>query len=477
MMFDSFQYILQHNCRIALNKPVLIGVSGGPDSLCLLDLFWRLGCPVIVAHLNHCLRLAAEAEVEIVRRETRARNLPLLYQKLNVSEYAKEHRMSIEEAAREVRYQFLFEQARQTGAQAVAVGHNADDQVETILMHLLRGSGLAGLRGMQYRLLPSNWDAEIPLIRPLLGYWREDIHRYLEERGINPALDESNLEIDYSRNRVRLELIPYLQKYNPKIKKAIFRMGDILGNEYEVVEESVRYAWDVCCVSQDVNYVCFDLIRLSNQPKGVVRHLIRRGIGSIRDDLRDLDYDQIERVIEFLNTPDAKRTVINDISMLIEGKLLWLATSDVDLPLGDLPQMADDQVYWLDVPGYCYLPNGWVFRAETVDVGALGRFSPEENQDAFQAWVDASRLSSRVELRGRRPGDRFQPLGMAQGSIKISDFMINQKIPQRARDLYPLVISSGEIVWIPGYRLGHSVRITPETEHIVRLSLKRDAGK
>lgn len=476
-MFANFQYILQHNCQIALNKPVLMGVSGGPDSLCLLDLFWQLGCPVIVAHLNHGLRPTAEAEVEIVRRETSARNLPLLYQKMNVLDYAKKHRMSIEDAARSVRYQFLFELARQTGAQAVAVGHNADDQVETILMHLLRGSGIIGLRGMQYRLLPNNWDAEIPLIRPLLGYWREDIYQYLEERGIKPALDESNLELDYFRNRVRLELIPYLQKYNPQIKKAIFRMGDILGNEYEIVEKSVNFAWDECCVSQGVKYVCFDLVRLSDQPRGVLRHLIRRGIGFIRNSLRNLDYDQIERVIDFIDTPNAKRTIINDMSVLIEGKLLWLAASDADLPLDDLPQLAENQVYWLDVPGYCYLPKGWVFRAEAVDVDALGKFSPEENRDAYEVWVDAERLSNRIELRGRKPGDRFQPLGMTHGSIKISDFMINQKIPQRARDLYPLVISAGEIVWIPGYRLGRSVKITPESKHIIRLYLKRDVGE
>ncbi len=473
-MFANFQYILQHNCRIELNKPVLVGVSGGPDSLCLLDLFWQSGLSVVVAHLNHGLRLAADAEAEVVRREAEARKLQFIYQKIDVFEYAERQRISIEEAAREVRYRFLFEHARLTGAQAVAVGHTADDQVETVLMHLLRGTGLAGLRGMKYRAVPNNWNAIIPLIRPLLGFWRVDIQRYLDEHGIHAVLDESNLDVDYFRNRVRSELIPYLQKYNPKIKQALFRMADIVGNDYEVIENMVSSAWDECCVFKGNGYVGYDIGHLSEKPKGVLRQLIRRGIELIRDGLRDTDYDQIERAVDFIFTPTTTRTNLNeDVYLQREGQILWLALREAELPIFDLPQLAGDKGYVLDVPGVCHFAQGWVFSVELVELNSSVLKCLQANRDAYQAWVDADCLSLPLELRGRKPGDRFQPLGMTQGSIKISDFMINQKIPQRARDHYPLVVSGGEIIWIPGYRLGHKVRVTSDTKRIIHMSLAR----
>ena len=198
------------NCGLRAGHVVLVGVSGGPDSLCLLDALYRLGFQSIAAYFNHRLRPEAEAEQDEVKRFATGLKIPFVGGSGDVARLASDQGKTIEEAAREMRYAFLFESARAYCVDAVAVGHNADDQVETVLMHLLRGSGLAGLRGMDYRTL-TQWDDRIPLVRPLLGLWRDEIMGYCAETGLQPLLDSSNLERAYLRNRIRLDLVPALE--------------------------------------------------------------------------------------------------------------------------------------------------------------------------------------------------------------------------------------------------------------------------
>jgi tRNA(Ile)-lysidine synthase len=194
IVLEQFVSALKEKCLLDPGLPVLVGVSGGPDSLCMLDMLHQLGYPVIVAHLDHSLRAESAQEAEQLRQLAQSIGLTFVLERNDVDSYATSHSLSIEEAAREARYQFLFEQARQHQAQAVAVGHTANDQVETVLMHLLRGSGLPGLRGMSYRSLPNPWSKNIPLVRPLLGVWREEILAHLEQNGLVPTLDASNLD-------------------------------------------------------------------------------------------------------------------------------------------------------------------------------------------------------------------------------------------------------------------------------------------
>ncbi|MGD9093773.1 MAG: tRNA lysidine(34) synthetase TilS, partial [Anaerolineales bacterium] len=220
-MIDKVARVLSDKCYLNPDKLVLAGISGGPDSLCLFDLLQRLGYQVVVAHLNHHLRPESAAEAEVVQSLSEAAGYKVVIGVSEVKQYAEEHALSVEEAGRLLRYQFLFEKGREFGAHAVAVGHNADDQAETVLMHILRGSGLSGLRGMSYYSLPNPWSDRIPLVRPLLCVWREEIIVYLRERDIKPIIDASNLDTAYARNRLRHELIPTLETYNPAIRKAL----------------------------------------------------------------------------------------------------------------------------------------------------------------------------------------------------------------------------------------------------------------
>jgi tRNA(Ile)-lysidine synthase len=471
---NDLQYILQHNCLVGINKAVVAGVSGGPDSLCMLDVLWRLGYPVIVAHINHGLRPQADEEANFVQQEALSRDLTFVQEKFDVRGYAQKNNLTIEEAARHVRYRFLFELARKSHAQAVAVGHTADDQVETVLMHLLRGSGLAGLGGMRYHSLPNSWDQEIALVRPLLGSWREEIVDYLKERCIQPVFDESNQDRQFFRNRLRYDLIPELGKYNPQIRRNIYKMAEVLRGDDELIQINVNLAWLECCVEQGTGYLGFAISSLRRQPLGLLRQLLRRGVKVLLPGLRDIDFEAIERGTDHIKSHrQGKIELTAGIYLLVEADRVWLATQEATLPLSQWPQVDSGMACSLDIPGERHLSGGWVLRTWVIDANDEITALAGDNLDQFQAWMDADMIRAPVQVRRRQKGDRLQPFGMGGHSVKLSDIMVNLKIPARARQGWPIIVSGEEIIWLPGYRIGEMVRLSPITRWVVHMELWR----
>jgi tRNA(Ile)-lysidine synthase len=475
MMLSSLSHVLLKECLLKPNGVILAGVSGGPDSLCLLDLLHLLGYPVLAAHLNHGLRPEAVEDARLVQQVAEQRGIRFLLEEVDTAAYAAQHNLSIEEAARTLRYAFLFEQAQKYGAQAVAVGHTADDQVETVLMHLLRGSGLSGLKGMPYRALPNPWSQEVPLVRPLLGIWRAEVIAYCAQRGLQPAIDRTNLDVTYFRNRLRYELIPTLEGYNPRIRQAVLRMAQVLAGDEELVRQVIDAAWQACMMKQGPGYVAFRLSTFRQQPYAVQRSLIRRAIEAQRPGLRDIYFDDVERALAFVESPphSAHSDLAAGLRLYLEGDLLWLAAWESDLPGEDWPAVPQGVPLELAVPGRVELEGRWIVGAEWEDLPLLGNPFELVDEDPYQAWLDAEALQLPLVVRSRQPGDRIQPLGMEGKSIKLSDLMINQKLPRRARRAWPLVCAGSEVVWAPGLRMNDAYRLRPETRRVVHLYLKQ----
>lgn len=475
-MIEHLKLVLQDKCLLKKDQTLVVGVSGGPDSLCLLDVLARLGYKLVVAHLDHALRPESIEEANVVRWICTQMNLEFFTERIDVREYASEHRMTMEEAARDVRYRFLFRTAELFHAQAVAVGHNADDQVETVLMHLLRGSGLSGLRGMDYRQLPNAWSLEIPLVRPLLGIWRDEISTYVAKKGYQPVIDSSNQDQQYYRNRLRHELIPFLQGYNPQVKKLLWRMAVSLRDDYVMIEATTNEAWEDYLLQSGEGYLGFSLLELRTSPRGLQRHLLRRAIYHLRPDLRDFDFAAVQRALDFLESPPRSQScdLLANIMLLIEGDCLWIMTKEASLPVDDWPQMESDKVAFLPLPGMLRLKGGWTLRSEFIKNESKHSLLEEVKKDLFQAVVDMESLSFPLEVRTRSHGDRFTPLGMGGHSVKLSEFMINEKLVRRAREGWPLVLSAEEIVWIPGVRLSHSYRIKESTRQLVHLKVSKE---
>jgi tRNA(Ile)-lysidine synthase len=474
-MIQAISLYIQHHCQLSISDTVLVGVSGGPDSLCLMDVLHQLGYPLIIAHLNHGLRAESDEEARRVERFAQDLGLAFVSTKVDVKHYADRHALSIEEAARVLRYQFLFDQAERHQVQAVAVGHTADDQIETVVMHLLRGCGLAGLKGMVPRTLPNAWSQRIPLVRPLLATWREQVLAYCSGRGLQPVYDRSNLDTTYFRNRLRHELIPYLETFNPAARKVLWRMAQVLAGDAAVLDQVVTDAWNICRAMEGDGLVALSMDKFNRQPLGIQRHLLRRAIAHLRPGLRNIDFDDIERAIGFLSQPSTTKQIdlVAGLRLSLEEGLICLASWEADLPTAHWPQMSREDLLHLDVPGEVTLNAGWSLRAEPIEEASSVLAQALENTDPLRAWIAADDLPTPLLVRTRLPGDRFRPLGMAGHTLKLADLMVNLKIPQRARDRWPLVCTAQEIVWLPGYRLNHLFRLTTHTRRAVYLRLER----
>jgi tRNA(Ile)-lysidine synthase len=474
-MLDKIVNTLKNECKLEPGGTLLLGVSGGPDSMCLLHILCRLGYPLVAMHVNHKLRPDAEYEAHVVAKLAHSLGIKFITAEADVEAYSMEYSLSIEESARYLRYQLLFEQAKSNAAGAVIVGHNADDQVETILMHLLRGSGLSGLRGMDYRALPNAWSNEISLVRPLLSTWRKQIQAYLDEHQLVPLFDSSNLDVSYLRNRIRHELIPILEGYNPSIRETLQRMGASVREDHALLQHLVDDAWETVYIRHGEENLALRTGLFLEQPLSVQRLLLRKAVALLRPGLRDVDFETIERGLTLIAgaKPSTQTDLVAGLRLVKEGAQFWVKTWQAQLPAEEFPALAPGEERELHIPSTISLPHGWQFDVEEVQLSELSNLLWGDTLDPFEAWIDMQNLDQPLMVRVRKPGDKIEPLGLNGHSVKISDLMVNVKLPSRVRVTWPLVTSGDEVIWVPGYRISHQVRITPDTPRAVHIKLFR----
>lgn len=461
--FSTSQDLLHDGDRL------VVGVSGGPDSLCLLDVLHRLAgdhrLALCVAHFNHALRPDADAEADFVRAQAGQRGLEYVSETGDVRAAAAASRQSLETAARSLRYAFLARAARQTGADRVAVAHNADDQAETVLMHLLRGTGLRGLRGM----LPwRRMEGGTVLIRPLLGTFRADILGYCAQNGLAARTDSSNLDTRFARNRVRHELLPTLERYNPNARAALARTAAVAAGDYEIWLAAVQRLWaeTALVAPNDPGGVAFDRLRWLALSAAEQRALLRLAAERLMDDRDEVDFAPLEAAARFSREamPGRSCTLAAGLKLRVERERIIVGAAAEGSDTGDGPRLAGGA-----------LADGWRLRIDAVDL-SVGHAQQAETKSRWTVLVDAERLAGPVTLRSRRSGDRFQPLGMGGHSVKLSDFFVNCKVPARQRDNWPLVACGDDIVWVAGLRLDERFRVTAQTRRVVQLWLQKEPG-
>jgi tRNA(Ile)-lysidine synthase len=433
---------------------------------------------IIVAHFNHQLRPEAAREAEFVGRVAEQMKLPFVSEGADVRGYAEEHSLSLEEAARMLRYRFLFAHARSKQASVVAVGHTADDQVETVLMHFLRGAGMAGLKGMAGRTLLPEFDRKIPLARPILHLWRDETEGYCRAHALEPVLDPSNLDETYFRNRLRHSLIPELEKYNPRFKNTLLRTAEALAGDYVALKDAVDSTWEKVVSKAEPDYVAFRGPDLANVPEGLLRNILRKAMAGLRPKLRNLDFNTLERAAEFIApksrpaTPELMPRQVDlteGLYLYREGETIYLAALEADLPSTHWPQVKG--VLELPVNGRLKLNGNFILSAVEAEIETAAS-DAIENEDPFTAWLDAELTGDEFIVRPRRVGDTFSPLGMNRQTMKMREFYINVKIPRRARGGWPLVCARDQIVWVPGFRLAHPFRVTEKTKRVMKLTLQ-----
>jgi len=489
-LLSQVRAFIRRHRLLSPGDAVVVGVSGGPDSLCLLHLLWRLreemGLRLHVAHLHHGARGSdADADAAFVADLARRWGLPATVAKKDVPAIARAHKLAFEEAARRVRYAFLAHVAGEVGAGRVAVGHNADDQAETVLMHFLRGAGPAGLRGMlpatplsNYRLLPEVADFPLPptmptLIRPLLDVPRADIEAYCAEHGLQPRFDRSNLDTTYFRNRLRHELLPLLETYNPNIRRRLCHTARVVAADYALLEQLREQAWSGVVREETERAIRFDRAAWQAQPLSLRRALIREAAYRLRPRLRDVSFLHVEnaaRIAEEGST-GAQATLPGGL-MLTVGYDHLLVTEAGYEPPPDGPTLAPGVVVPVAFPGTTPLPESdWVLEAVLMKEWTQERV--KANPDRWTAYLDADRLRAPLVLRTRRRGDRFRPQGMGGHRPRLSDWMINAKVPRAWRDRLPLLVAGEEIVWVCGWRVAEAAVIGPQTRRVARFRFER----
>lgn len=474
-MLEKFKQSLARFAFLDPNRPLIVGVSGGADSLALLLLLQSAGYPVIAAYFDHSLREKSREEARQVAGIAQKFNIPFVHERQDVRLYAEKHGQSIEAAGRALRYRFLFDRTQQASAQAVAVAHHADDQVETILLHVLRGSGVQGLQGMGPTWLPNPWSSTIPLLRPLLPFWKSELEAYLQTLGVQALQDETNLDPVYLRNRLRHEVIPYLEQIQPGLRPALLRMAQIVQDEQALLEPVAFAAWQACLRRQDKDYVVLSVHALASQPPGLQRRVCRQALSILLPGLPDIDFNAVERMLVFVQAPprSGQLDLVAGLRLLVEGDDLWLASWEANLPVDSWPQMPEGKSCLdLEVPGRIGLPDGWYLDCSLEEDGGHAARLASDNTDPFQAWLDFDRCGPGLQLRRRWDGARFQPLGLDGQSQKVSDRMIDAHLPARARGSWPLLCAGQQILWIPGLAVAHIARLTGDTRRVLYCILR-----
>ncbi len=468
--------LLRQKCRLNPELPIVVGVSGGPDSLCLLHLLFSQGYRVIVAHFNHCLRAEAEEDARFVANLAQEWDLPFVQEAANVHAFAREQHLSLEEAARQLRYRFLFATAERFQAQAVAVAHTANDQIETVLLNFLRGSGLRGLGGMDYVTFLTAFSPRIPLVRPLLGIWRDEVEAYCREHGLTPRRDLSNTSLRFRRNRIRLELLPLLESYNPRLREHLWQMSRLLREDWQILSESIETLWTKILLEKGEGFLTLDEFSLRAQPLALRRYLLRHAIETLSGRPRDVSLKTLERATQWIESKSPRLKLNAEFTLQRwQGQIYLLASESGWLSLW--PQLPSEQPLEIPDEGEITLAGDWRLSVQRERDAQMALQKARSNTHPYQAWIDISGLPLPLLLRPPQRGDRFAPFGMGGHTLKLSDLFINVKIPSPVRIRWPLLCAGDEILWVVGLRLSERARLRPESQMVIHLSLYQNNPK
>ncbi len=455
----QFLKTLKKYNMVKKGQKVVLGVSGGPDSICLLHLFMtfmkELDISLYAAHLDHMFRgQESEKDARFVEILCRKWDIPFFSDKINVPNYAKRFRLSPEDAARQVRYNFFKKVKKKTGAQKIATGHNQNDHEETILMNIFRGSGLDGIIGIN--------PVRSHYIRPLIEIPRRAIEEYLVQLDIPFRTDATNLTPDYFRNSLRLELIPLIRKkYCPQLGPSLRRLAKIAGRDLSFMEfVTKKTATDI--IRKNPNKVMIDVVKFSKQHEAIKYRLVRLAVKQLAGGIKDFEARHAKLLVDFIE--EASSGSLIDLPKNLQG------IKEYDyfiLSKGNFDEIPDYS-YVLKIPGK--------IDVKEVGVNIKAYVKPHNEQvisktNPKTAYLDYSKIRSCLVIRNRRPGDRFKPLGSI-GSKKLKDFFIDEKIPRRKRDCIPIVTSGAHIIWVGGMRINDEFRVTEKTDQILVLVME-----
>ena len=458
--------IRQHNL-ISQGDSIVVGVSGGPDSVCLLHVLHRLAdelsIKIYAVHINHMLRGSeSEDDQEYVEQLCKTLSIHLHKKSYDILRISKEKKISLEEAGREARYREFESFAESVGASKIAVAHNKNDQAETVLLNIVRGAGLEGLRGMEYK--------RGNIIRPLLDVKREEIEAYCAENNLKPRTDSTNLKDIYTRNKIRLDIIPYIsKKLDTDFVESICSMSEILREDNDFLQQAAYDAYKQCITLESRERVNLDVKKLISFHPALLARVIRHAIKHVKGDLKG---------IESIHVKSVKELAINGRTgaqiHLPENLRAEKSYNTLSIYCRDDQEVCSDFEAELKIPGkVCFDEEGFSITASLEETaGNSARYSKVPNS-SYEQFFDYDKLKGGIYIRNRKNGDIFKPYG-AKGSKKLKEYFIDNKIPRHLRDRIPLIAQGSNIVWIIGYKISDKFKVTENTKNVLKLVFEKN---
>jgi tRNA(Ile)-lysidine synthase len=458
-IFQKIKETIKKHSMLSGEEDVLIALSGGPDSVFLLhvmnNLREELKLNLHALYIDHGLRPEeTPLEIEFCRKLCETLSIPFRTKSVDVKSFAKEKAMNKQAAARELRYRVFEETAFETKVNKIALGHTADDQAETLLIRLLRGSGPIGLSGIP--------PVRGIFIRPLIEIQRQEIDGYLKEEKIDFIVDSSNLRKDYLRNKIRLSLIPMMKEVNPNIIETLSRTAAIFREEekhFDIIV--VKTLMRLISRKSDSRIELF-LVPLEAMDKVILRRVLRRAIDETKG-LWGIGFIHVEDIIELIrNGRTGDRLYLPKDIRVIKDYSTLIFTTEPPVKL---------DTYTLEVPGEIRLQDAEVLIKASILGGQSTTHGESEIKDAV-AFFDAERLNFPLIVRSRKRGDFFYPLGFGKKK-KLQDFFVDEKVPRDERDKIPLIVSGEDVIWVAGYRQDDRFKVADDTKKVLKLEAKR----
>ena len=466
MLLEAIQE--KHGRYLSTLNKIVVGVSGGADSLALLHaLKTLLGSErLVVAHLDHGWRDASRADAEFVRQTAVSWHIPYHSKRLPPT---TQH-SNLEASGRQARYQFFAEVAQCEGVTHIAVGHHQDDQVETILMHLLRGSGLTGLRGMSFET-PLFGHSELLLIRPLLNTSRKMIEQYCQENQLIPRQDETNSDPNFQRNRLRHELLPLLHTYNNQLSDHLLQLANIISSDDDLLKKMTQESLQRMLVDSGVGWLTLNRSAWQALPIALQRRLLRTAVSTLTPTLTDIGFRSVEAARLGLENGRFGQSfhLPSGITAIVQADTLLFILPDTTFKY-DLPLLGEKAAHTIDMSSKTELANGWFLECAVVNTPNYdGLFEKELVWEAYLPCVDVP-----ITLRTRVAGDKIRPLGMNGRSRKIKKMMSENHIPRTLRDHWPILLIDQEIVWVPGIVRSHSFIVQGDEDQLIHLRIAKN---
>jgi tRNA(Ile)-lysidine synthase len=452
MVLEAVKKTIRKHNLLEKKDNVLIAFSGGLDSTGLVAIFLELRkewlLDIFLGHFNHRLRPRAGEDEQFVRKVAQEHGLPLFVASEDVRSFAKLNRLNLEEAGRMLRYEFLSKTAQTIGGAKIATGHTMNDQAETFFLRLMRGSGLKGLGSISPVV-------EGRIIRPLLSVERKDIAEYVEKIGWAFREDESNLDRSFARNKVRLDLIPYIQEnFEPKIIHRIGKIVTILQEEEKLLRKWASHEAKKAVLLES-GEIRLDLNSLLTLPQGLARRVVRDFIQKIKGDLREISFEDVETL---LNLEEGK-------SFQLTKELLLKRDKDFVFCRLEQPERMTFEYEWDGSSPLILEELSLMVKAERIKRPQSFAFD-----DNAKAHLDAKNIQFPLQVRSRNEGDRYRPLG-APGSKKLKEIMRAKDIPLTEREKKPLFLSGNEIVWVLGLPVAEKFKISDKTKEVLVLTV------